>query len=254
VAATHGRVKMINLPIGSSGEKASLQSFQQLLAEQLHTGIYNKAGKVVVADAGNVRAMELIIAMIKAGIGADIPSFTPAEFAMWGNGTVATVINASWLKGIIEGLVPGTAGKWGIMELPAFNPGGTRVSSAGGSGMVIPKATSNMEAAWAFIQFALLRVGPQVQEYKTGAPIPSLMSTYRDPVFKQPSKFWGGQEVGTLYAKLEPQVPAYYYAPHYREVIQSLLPIGVWNAATGKQSPRTALQGVAKTVEAQFSS
>lgn len=251
-SSTDGKVKMINLPIGTQGEKASLQHFQQLLAQQLHTGIYNEQGAVVVNDAGNLRTLDLIKRMIDAGIGADIEPWTPAEFASWKDGSVATIVNASWMKGIIEGQAPETAGKWGIMELPAFEAGGTRVSSAGGSGMVIPKASKNQAAAWAFVEFFLLNGQPQIAAYKAGAPIPSLMSTYADPVFAEPSEFWGGQKVGEFYAKLEPQVPTYYYSPNYREVMLSILPPEIWQAVTDEKEPQAALDEIKQTIESKF--
>ncbi len=254
VSSTNGQVKMINLPIGSTGEKASLQHFQQLLAQQLGTGVCDAKDEVVVNDEGNVRALELIIKMIDAGIGGDVPPWTPAEFASWKNGMVATVVNASWMKGIIEGQAPETAGKWGIMKIPAFEEGGTRVSSAGGSGMVIPKASENKEAAWAYVEFFLLNGDTQVEAYRAGAPIPSIMSTYDDPVFEQPEEFWGGQKVGELYTELEPQVPTYYYGAHWREVLYSILPIGIWEAVTGKKDPQTALDDVKQTIETRFRS
>lgn len=249
--STGGQAKMINLPVGTSGEKASLQHFQQLLAQQLGSSIYNAEGEVVINDAANVRALELIVEMIESDIGTNIEPWSPAEFGSWQNGSVATIVNASWMKGNIEGQ-GGNDGQWGIMELPAFEAGSTRVSSAGGSGMVIPEAAQNKEAAWAFVEYFLTVAQPQVEAYKLGCPIPSILSTYSDPTFQEPEPFWGDQVVGEFFTEVEPQVPPVYYGKDYREIMTSILPTGIWKAVTGEMDPQAALDEVKANIESKF--
>ncbi|MDR2479750.1 MAG: sugar ABC transporter substrate-binding protein [Treponema sp.] len=250
-SSSNGKVKMINLPVGTSGEKASLQHFQQLLTQQLGSSIYNAKGEITINDAANVKALNLIIEMINNGIGSNIEPWSPAEFGSWNNGSVATVVNASWMKGIIEGQA-GNSGNWGIMKLPAFEDGSTRVSSAGGSGMVIPAAAKNKEAAWVFIEYFLTRPAPQTEAYKLGCPIPSLLTTYSDETFKKPENYWGGQVAGNFFTQIEPQVPPVYYGKDYREIMTSILPEGIWKAVTGKTGAQTALDEVKAAIESKL--
>jgi lactose/L-arabinose transport system substrate-binding protein len=249
--SSSGKVKMINLPIGTSGEKASLQHFQQLLTQQLGSSIYNTKGEITINDQANVKALNLIIEMINSGIGSNIEPWSPAEFGTWQDGSVATIVNASWMKGIIEGQA-GNSGKWGIMRLPSFEAGSTRVSSAGGSGMVVPELSENKEAAWAFIEYFLLGAEPQIESYKLGCPIPSILSTYSDPTFKRPEAYWGDQVAGNFFVQIEPQVPPVYYGKDYREIMTSILPDGIWKAVTGKMNAQSALDEVKVSIANKF--
>jgi lactose/L-arabinose transport system substrate-binding protein len=250
-ASSGGKVKMINLPIGTSGEKASLQHFQQLLTQQLGSSIYNTKGEITINDQANVKALNLVIEMINNDIGSNIEPWSPAEFGTWQDGSVATVVNASWMKGIIEGQA-GNSGKWGIMKLPSFETGSTRVSSAGGSGMVIPELAKNKEAAWAFIEYFLTSVEPQIESYKLGCPIPSLLNTYSDTTFKRPEVYWGDQVAGDFFVQVEPQVPPVYYGKDYREIMTSILPDGIWKAVTGKMNAQSALDEVKTAIANRF--
>jgi lactose/L-arabinose transport system substrate-binding protein len=250
-ASSGGKVKMINLPIGTSGEKASLQHFQQLLTQQSGSSIYNTKGEITINDQANVKALNLIIEMINSGIGSNIEPWSPAEFGTWQDGSVATIVNASWMKGIIEGQA-GNSGKWGIMKLPSFETGSTRVSSAGGSGMVIPELSKNKEAAWTFIEYFLAGTEPQIESYKLGCPIPSILSTYSDPTFKRPEAYWGGQVAGDFFVQVEPLVPPVYYGKDYREIMTSILPDGIWKAVTGKLNAQDALDEVKAAIANKF--
>jgi lactose/L-arabinose transport system substrate-binding protein len=209
--STNGKVKMINIPVGTTGDKAGLNYIFEEMSHQLGGSIYVKGGKSTVNSPENVRTAEKLRKMIVSGITSNVQPWSPAEFAQWKDGSVATVINASWLKGSIEKGAPETSGKWGIMLPPAFEEGGNRISSYFSSQIAFPKSPkaedNNLDAAWAFAEFFMMNKDIVPQLYQKGAPFPTLMTAYQDPGFKKPEKFWGDQVVGELLTANEPKVP-----------------------------------------------
>jgi lactose/L-arabinose transport system substrate-binding protein len=250
--STNGKVKMVNLPIGSTGDKAGIVYFFEEVSHQLGGRLFSKDKVSTVNSKENVKVLELFRKMIDSGITDNTQPWSPAEFAQWKEGSVATVVNASWMKGIIESEAPDTSGKWGIMLAPGFEKGGNRISSYLSSEMVIPKATKNFEAAWAFTEFFLLNKEVVPQLYKMGAPFPSLMSAYNDPAFKKPDEFWGGQLVGELLTQNEPKVPVKeLVAMNWDQLMNNVLPEYLFQAVQKGADIQAILDKAKKALEEQ---
>jgi ABC-type glycerol-3-phosphate transport system substrate-binding protein len=250
-----GKVKMINLPVGSTGDKAGLNYIYEEMSHQLGGSLFGEDQTSTVNSKENVRVLEKLRSMVGAGISSNVQPWSPEEFGQWQDGSVATVINASWLKGSIESQAPDTSGKWGIMLPPSFDEGGNPYSSYISSQMVFPNKSKKLDAGWAFSEFYLLNKDIVTQTYKMGAPFPALKSAYDDPAFKQPEKFWSDQPVGELLADSEPKVPIkHLVASNWEQLMNNVLPQFLFDAVQEGSDIPAILDKAKKALEeeAQF--
>jgi arabinosaccharide transport system substrate-binding protein len=104
--------------------------------------------------------------------------------------------------------VASLAGKMRLMPLPAWEPGGPRTSSWGGTGLGITKACKNPELAWEFAMFLYYQKEELGKRFETTYIIPPLKEAWALPEFQKEIPFYGGQKVGDFYASMAPQVPA----------------------------------------------
>jgi len=110
--------------------------------------------------------------------------------------------------------VPHLHGKMGLMPLPAWEPGGRRTSTWGGTGLVITKACRNPELAWKFAQFLYLDKGELGKRFRGMNIITPLKEAWDMPEFNEPRPFFGGLAIGKIYAELAPETPPYYVSPY----------------------------------------
>jgi arabinosaccharide transport system substrate-binding protein len=103
--------------------------------------------------------------------------------------------------------VPSLAGKMHLMPLPAWEPGGRRTSSWGGTGLGITKACKNPELAWDFAMFLYYQKEELGKRFAQTYIIPPLKEAWALPEFQKEIPFYGGQKVGDFYASMAPQVP-----------------------------------------------
>lgn len=76
------------------------------------------------------------------------PPFSPALYAAWSKGSIASYIGPSWIDRTLEPNAAGTAGKWGVLPLPAWStakPGGG--NWGGGATTVFSSSKHPYEAA-----------------------------------------------------------------------------------------------------------
>lgn len=125
-------------------------------------------------------------------------------------GDVATAPSGAWLAGSIEQQGKESAGKWGVIPLPAFKEGGNRASNLGGSNYTIMKSSKNPEAAYDFLEYFSTDEQTQVEAMKGGL-FPSLTSTYDEPVFTEGVSFFGGQAIWKTLADQMDDIPSVNY-------------------------------------------
>lgn len=110
--------------------------------------------------------------------------------------------------------VPKAKGKLRVMPLPAWKPGGRRTSTWGGTGLVITKATKQPQLAWELakaLYFDPNELGPR---FALTNILPPLSDAWTRPEFQRRDAFYGGQQVGALFAKLAPETPPDWSTPY----------------------------------------
>ncbi|MBB3945448.1 lactose/L-arabinose transport system substrate-binding protein [Rhizobium skierniewicense] len=166
------------------------------------------------------------------------------------SGKVATQMYGGWFEGTVRSGSPDLAGKWGVYTMPSLTADGPHAANLGGSSLAISSMSENKEAAWKFIDYALLTNEGQITMLKSFGLVPSLLSADKDPFVKEPQAYWGGQAVWSDILATLPKI-----VPSRGTAFQSDAE-GIFRAtqtkylAGGFPDAKTALDDAAKQIEA----
>ncbi len=110
--------------------------------------------------------------------------------------------------------VPHLAGKLGLIPLPAWQPGGRRTSTWGGTGIALTRACRDPQLAWALIHRLYLQTDGMGGRFADSNILPPFKPAWTLPEIRAPRPFWNGLALGSFYAALAPDVPAYWVTPY----------------------------------------
>ncbi|MFJ3928444.1 ABC transporter substrate-binding protein [Streptomyces sp. NPDC090022] len=198
----------------------SANVFQMLL--QLQGAFYfNHAGEITLDAPEAVKAMSLIKTMNDEGLVSDLAGGWNALMASLKEGTAAVLPMPTWFGGIIEEQVPEQAGKWKVRLPPPVRRGGSSAATVNSTHLAVAGSSPNQAAAWSFVEFVLTRPASQVRIYRGKGIAPALMKAYDDPVFHEPSAFFGGQKRGEVFLDaLKAPSPAFNYTADYARALK----------------------------------
>ncbi|MFJ6011395.1 ABC transporter substrate-binding protein [Streptomyces sp. NPDC092952] len=200
----------------------SANLFQMLLQLQ-GTMYFDLDGAIMVDSPEAVRAMTLIKRMNDAGLVSDISGGWNALISSIKSGTAAVLPWPTWFGGVIEESVPDQAGLWGVRLPPAVRRGGTNAATVNSTHLAVSGTSRHQGAAWKFVEYVLTRPRVQVRIYRNKGIAPALMAAYEDPVFHQPSAFFGGQRKGEVFLEaLKAGSPAFNYTSDYARALKAV--------------------------------
>jgi lactose/L-arabinose transport system substrate-binding protein len=119
----------------------------EMLFNELGGNYVTSDGKIDVASKQSQEALAMLKKMKDAGILMDFKDWN-GEITALNNNKMATVVYPVWYAGTLMNSVKNESGKWGIIPLPAFTPGGNHEANLGGSVLAITKQSKNVDAAW----------------------------------------------------------------------------------------------------------
>src|SRR5205085_4265121 len=106
----------------------------------------------------------------------------------------------------------------------------------------------NQEAAWAFIQFVLGREDNVLKSFAYTDFMPSLETTFTDPIFDQPDPYFAGQKARQVYLEVAKVVPeARVYGTQYA-LMNGYVQTAIQKFATGSMSAADALKEAAGSI------
>ncbi len=127
-----------------------------------------------------------------------------------------------WMSKVLEMMVPDLGGRLALVPLPAWEPGGRRTSTWGGTGLSITRACRDPELAWDLAVKLYFREEDLGKRFAASNIIPPLRSAWDLPAFREPRPFFSRQPIGTLFAGLAPDAPPDYASP-YTELARAKL-------------------------------
>jgi arabinosaccharide transport system substrate-binding protein len=220
-----------------------------MLLLQRGGGMFDEQGRVIIDQPVAVETLQFVCDLFNRDRIAWTIEDLPSLWAAMKDDKVMSVMAADWFVGFVKDNRPEQAGKWRAMPLPAFEPGGRRVSSHGGTTMAIPKQCPNQEMAWELIKFFYLNHDVVVERVPKTRVMPALKSAYRDPrLLSYEDPFLGKQRIAALFGSLKDDIPRIYQTPYWAEA-QALLQQAVFNAVEGYQTPAQALRRVRERLE-----
>ncbi len=240
-------------PCNSANNNGRL--FEMLLWQQ-GLGYLDANGNVAINSPEAVATLEFMGKMVSEGLYSDQVDWSDDWYGAFSSpdDSVASCIEASWMGGLFKAwIAPDTGGLWGAVPMPAWTEGGVRASADGGSSLVITEQCQNPDAAWAWIQQAILTVEGNVAVYNTpdaGGYTPSMISALSSDTFDVPDPFFDDQAVGRLFANVNEEVPvAYVYSKDYNEM-NSLTAPEIAKYLTGAETAQEALDNAASAIKA----
>ena len=130
------------------------------------------------------------------------------------DGLVLFFFCPDWRTKQFEMDMPALSGKLGLIPLPAWEEGGRRTSTWGGTGLAIARSSPRRELAWELAKHLYLKTDDLADRFRAMNIIPPLVDSWRLEAFREPREFWGGQAIGSLYAGLAPETPPLYSSPY----------------------------------------
>jgi arabinosaccharide transport system substrate-binding protein len=180
----------------------------RLLLLQRGARLFDEQGNVTFDDA---RSAQVVCWYVRQSVGKTRISFP----AGWGQNLARSMVDGlclfyicpDWRTKQFEADVQGVNGKMGLMPLPAWEEGGIRTSTWGGTGLAITKQCKNPDLAWKlamYLYYDPAQLGPR---FKGTNILPPLVSAWSQPEFNEPDPYYSGAVRGREFAALAPQVP-----------------------------------------------
>jgi len=185
--------------------------------------------------------------LVKKGYVSTIPGFTAEFYTALGSGQIASSVEAVWGPGVTAAsLIDKTAGEWRAAPLPQWSKGDPlRSGNWGGSCDAVTKQSKHPKAATLFSIWLNAAKSPVIANWIQFGIFPVALSALADPDLnapdKNPSKFFGGQNLVQVYSDASKAVSVdFAWAPwfafvndNYNKQIDALF--------TGKMTPKQAL-------------
>jgi multiple sugar transport system substrate-binding protein len=120
------------------------------------------------------------------------------------DGRVAMFADGPYYMGIMKSAAPEMAGQWRVATHPYNKQPG---SYLGGTGLAIPVASTQQEAAWEFVQYAM-ELENQINVYKLAGAAPALKEALSSPEVNVEDPYFGGQKAFSVFLQtMETAIP-----------------------------------------------
>lgn len=222
-------------------------SFFRLML-QAGSRYFDENGEVAFDNAVTKRVLDFYVKLGKEGYAKPVDFSSPEFFADLQQDKIASIWAPDWfINGFIKLHAGDTSGKWGAVPLPAWDEGGIRTSTQGGTMLAMTAQSANKDLAWNFIEFAWLNKENPVKMYKYRA-LPSYFPALENPIFHEPDSFFAGQRLGSLFIDLAVEVPDYTVSAYWGEAGPAMANTVINPALHGDVDSEKALFEAAETV------
>ena len=235
-----GKIKFYN-----QGKDATFPVLQ--MTWQQGGGIYSADGtKVIINSPEAVRALTFVKTLWDTGLVHQNLSADAAN-ATWKDGTSAIFPGAIWYGNQIKGVAPETSGKWHIVRVPAWDKGGSRAFTQGGSTLAIPAQGKHIAEAFKYLEFTQLTQEGNEFAWTDGDLFPVLKDASNWSILNQPVEFYGGQSALKLFAEVNADVKPYMFGKGYLEA-DRIIGLQIAECLDGRKTPQEALDAAAQEI------
>jgi arabinosaccharide transport system substrate-binding protein len=231
-------------------EDRSWGNYYILLLQSGSPGFFDADGNVIVDSPESIAVLEWYVSLLESGVAVATEN-SQTTYGLMAEGKIAAAIGADWYGGFIKNNVADTAGLWRAAPIPAFEEGGSRTSTNGGTAYTITTQSEHPEEAWKFIEFALFNEDNKIFEWEVNNLIPPVLSHLSNEALLQPDAFFDNQSLGELFLELAPEVPFQARGPWFNEA-SILVANAIFEAADGQKSAEQALKDAAEELRRQI--
>ncbi len=214
--------------------------------------IYENGGTLLSADNKTVvfnspEAVDAITfndSLLKEGVAINWTTDQGERIQGVKDGRIAMFSDGPYYMGIMKSAAPEMAGQWKVAMHPTNKQNG---SYLGGTGLVIPVGSTQKEAAWEFIQYAM-ELQNQVGVYTNAGAAPALKAALSSPEVNVADPYFGGEQAFSIFLKtMETAIP-FPYVRTWTD-IDAAFTNAMQQIALGDLSVQDALDQAAKTAQ-----
>ena len=187
----------------------------EVLLFQRGGGYFDADGRLIMDDATAAETLAWYVPLV-AGPNRIANSLGGGQILTQAveDGYLLCMICADWRSAIIAHDMPRLAGRMALMPMPAFEPGGRRTSTWGGTMVGIPKASPNPDLAWELALHLYYAVAPFEDRFRNTNILPPIRDAWDLPALSEPREYWSGQRIGQLFVALADDTPPQYTSPY----------------------------------------
>ncbi len=157
-----------------------------------------------------VQGIEFNASLLKSGVAINWTEDQGERIQGVKDGRIAMFSDGPYYMGIMKSAAPEMSGQWRV----ALHPYGKQPGSyLGGTGLMIPAASTNKEAAWKFVEYAM-RVENQINVDKLAGAAPALTAALDSPEVNVADPYFGGEQAFAVF--LETMKTAHHF-PYVRQ-------------------------------------
>lgn len=215
------------------------------MLQQQGTWIFDEAGNVAVNSDKAVKALTTIKTIQDKGLLKNVKGWD-GRISSTKAGDSAVHPEAVWWIGTLESEMKELSGKFGVVLLPGFGDSG-RTAANGGSNLAVPAQAKNPTLAADFAAWVLADAKNQASMMEHEGLFPSYLPALSEPIFTQPSEYFGGQEVFKLFAEQTAKIPPVNFtgdAAKASDIVGNAVVAAVLNG----KDPKTVLDDAAKQI------
>jgi multiple sugar transport system substrate-binding protein len=160
------------------------------------------------------------------------------------DGRIAMFSDGPYYMGIMKSAAPEMTSQWRVALHPYNKQPG---SYLGGTGLAIPASSTQKEAAWEFVQYAM-QVENQIGVYKLAGAAPALTAALSSPEVNVEDPYFGGEKAFAIFLKsMETAIP-FPYVRQWSD-IDDAFTNAMQQIALGEMSVQEALDAAALTAQ-----
>ncbi len=142
-----------------------------------------------------VQGIEFNASLLKAGVAINWTEDQGERIQGVKDGRIAMFSDGPYYMGIMKSAAPEMSGQWRVALHPYSKQPG---SYLGGTGLMIPAASTNKEAAWKFVEYAM-QVQNQINVYKLAGAAPALTAALDSPEVNVEDPYFGGEKAFAVF-------------------------------------------------------
>jgi ABC-type glycerol-3-phosphate transport system substrate-binding protein len=212
--------------------------------------IYENGGSLLSADNKTVvfnspEAVEAITfddSLLKEGVAINWTSDEGERIQGVKDGRIGMFSDGPYYMGILKSAAPEMAGQWKVAIHPFSKTTG---SYLGGTGLAIPSTSSQKEAAWEFIQYAM-ETENQIGVYTYAGAAPALTAALSSPEVNVEDPYFGGQKAFSVFLQTMETAIHFPYVRQWSD-IDDAFTNAMQQIALGDLSVQEALDQAAST-------
>ncbi len=186
-------------------------------------------------------------------IAADAPEFSASGNKLRMDGYVVASLAPDWLCSIWRKDMAVMEGKYKLMPLPAWTPGGRRTSVQGGTMLGITKSTQDPDVTWEVAKDLYLSREVAQSLFEKTYIISPMKSLWDSDFYDRPDPFFCNQRVGRMYINLAPDVPVRTSSPFNRIALlrmgEAVMALRRYAEEEGKFSPEELAEETLRLLE-----